>query len=84
MIKGLVQGVSYRYNTYNIALSLEIKGVVKNLRDGSVLVIAEGLKEELHQRIDRCKEGPKYARVAHMLIEWSEALGEFDNDFKII
>lgn len=83
-VKGLVQGVSYRYNTYNVAIKLGVSGTVKNLKDGSVHVVAEGPKDTLLELIDWCKEGPRYARVDRFYIEWSEPEGGFDNTFKVI
>lgn len=83
-IKGLVQGVSYRYNTVKVASSLGLSGTVKNLKDGSVEVVAEGEKRALADLVDWCKEGPTYARVARLHISWDEAQNDFNNEFKII
>jgi acylphosphatase len=36
-----VQGVNFRYNTFQIAESFDVTGYVRNLPDGSVEVVAE-------------------------------------------
>ena len=40
--EGRVQGVGFRYTTRMIALRFPVSGYVRNLRDGRVLLIAEG------------------------------------------
>ena len=48
IVKGRVQGVSFRYYTVKKATALNIKGWVKNLSDGnSVEIWAEGEEEKL-------------------------------------
>ena len=44
---GLVQGVGFRYTTRQIAARFQVTGYVRNLPDGRVLLVAEGLPEEL-------------------------------------
>jgi len=67
-VKGRVQGVGYRYNTMIKARELGIKGYVKNERDGSVLIEAEGNQEELDEFTHWCTQGPNFARVDHISI----------------
>ena len=45
---GRVQGVGFRYTTVNVARSYAVAGVVQNLPDGRVQLIAEGEKKELN------------------------------------
>jgi acylphosphatase len=45
--RGRVQGVGFRYKTCRVAARFEVAGYVKNLPDGGVLVLVEGLPEEL-------------------------------------
>ncbi|MEX2168020.1 MAG: acylphosphatase [Pirellulales bacterium] len=46
---GHVQGVGFRYTTRNLASSFDVTGYVKNLHDGRVELIAEGLSPELNE-----------------------------------
>jgi len=45
--EGTVQGVGFRYTTRVLAAGFEVTGTVRNLPDGRVELIAEGLKAEL-------------------------------------
>jgi acylphosphatase len=44
---GCVQGVGFRYTAKTVAAGFEVTGVVRNLPDGRVELIAEGHREEL-------------------------------------
>jgi acylphosphatase len=44
---GQVQGVGFRYTAKTVAAGFEISGIVRNLSDGRVELIAEGTREEL-------------------------------------
>ena len=44
---GRVQGVGFRYTAKTVAAGFEITGIVRNLPDGRVELIAEGAREEL-------------------------------------
>lgn len=46
-VKGIVQGVFFRARTKSIADSMNVKGYVKNLYDGSVKVVCECADEDL-------------------------------------
>ncbi|GAQ95101.1 acylphosphatase [Thermodesulfovibrio aggregans] len=74
-ISGRVQGVFYRAFTKEIADSLGLNGWVRNLRDGRVEAVFEGDEERISIAIDRCKEGPPYARVDNIEIIWEEPEG---------
>jgi acylphosphatase len=69
-IFGRVQGVFYRQSAQETAKSLNLKGWVKNLPDGSVLLEAEGEREGLTSLIAWCKQGPSRARVESVQVEW--------------
>lgn len=45
-ISGHVQGVGFRYKTVQIAKGFEVTGMVENLADGRVHLVAEGDEEE--------------------------------------
>lgn len=83
IIEGLVQGVSFRYYTRLEAQKLKIDGIVRNLDDGTVEVIAQGSGEQLRKMESFLEKGPAYARVSHLHKE--EMLGSREYlDFQII
>jgi acylphosphatase len=62
-VSGRVQGVNFRASTRAQALSLDIRGYARNLRDGRVEVLAEGEAESLVELEDWLQHGPPGARV---------------------
>jgi acylphosphatase len=46
---GRVQGVGFRMTTVHVAKGFSITGYVKNLPDGSVELVAEGLPKEIER-----------------------------------
>ncbi len=79
-INGRVQGVFYRAFTREVADSLGLKGWVRNLKDGRVEAVFEGDEDKISIAIERCKEGPPYAKVDNIEIIWEEpeGLAEFE------
>lgn len=63
VVKGLVQGVGFRWFVLREAHRLELHGWVTNLRDGSVEVVAEGTATELGELEGALKRGPSAAQV---------------------
>ena len=63
IVKGRVQGVFFRQQTKSIAISLKIKGSVKNLSDGSVEIYAFGTEASLKDLENWCYKGPPFAKV---------------------
>jgi acylphosphatase len=68
-ISGMVQGVFFRASTKAKADSLNLHGIVRNERDGSVYTEAEGEEEDLKQFIKWCHEGPPRAKVERCEVE---------------
>lgn len=68
-VSGIVQGVYYRQSTKEKALELGISGIVKNLPDGNVHILATGTSELLDQLVQWCKQGPKHAKVTEVNVE---------------
>ena len=62
-VNGNVQGVSFRISTKAVADQLQIKGVVKNMPNGSVYIEAEGDDFSLDTFLEWCNEGPLQANV---------------------
>ena len=56
-IKGYVQGVGFRYRVKQKALSLNLRGYVKNLPEGSVEIVVEGEENQVKELVVWCKKG---------------------------
>lgn len=82
VIKGRVQGVFYRASTQETAISLGLKGWVRNLADGSVEAIFEGPADSVKEAVEWCYKGPPGASVSEIDEEWSDFTGEF-KDFGV-
>ena len=78
-VHGLVQGVSFRFETQRLARELGLKGWVRNEDNSSVLIVAEGEKEKLEKLITWCHQGPSGAQVEKVEVTWEEAKGIFEN-----
>lgn len=63
IVKGTVQGVSFRALTRECALKLGLKGSVKNLKDGSVEIYAQGTKETLMILLESLKKLPSPVKI---------------------
>ncbi|HEV8376419.1 MAG TPA: acylphosphatase [Candidatus Polarisedimenticolia bacterium] len=81
-IEGRVQGVGYRYFTRRTARRLGIKGLVRNLPDGTVEAIAEGSAEALEAMEHWLRAGPPGSRVDGVKTTEETRLVE-DEDFVI-
>ncbi|HKH63754.1 MAG TPA: acylphosphatase [Flavitalea sp.] len=78
IVRGRVQGVFYRQSTKEKAIELNINGLVKNLPDGSVYILATGTTEKLNALVEWCWHGPRKAIVTDVLQDIC-ALQHFDS-----
>jgi acylphosphatase len=78
-ITGRVQGVGYRYFAVQKANELGIKGWVKNSVDGSVIIVAQGIEEEIKTFTDYLYIGPTRSRVDQISKVKFNTLANFDN-----
>jgi acylphosphatase len=69
VVRGDVQGVGFRAATSQEARRAEIAGWVRNLRDGSVEVEAEGTVQAVDGLIKWLRRGPSLARVTGVEID---------------
>ncbi|HKU83583.1 MAG TPA: acylphosphatase [Candidatus Nitrosocosmicus sp.] len=76
-VSGKVQGVYFRQNTSLKAQELGIVGWVRNLSDGRVESVMEGLEVDIDKMISWCKSGPKDALVTDVKIMNEEYKKEF-------
>jgi len=81
-ITGKVQGVSFRQTTKAIADQMGVRGMIKNEKDGSVYMEAEGDDTSLEVFQEWCNEGPDRAKIEHVEV----TSGELKNyrNFEII
>jgi acylphosphatase len=77
VVRGLVQGVNYRASCRGAARRLGLTGFVRNLPDGSVEAVAEGPREALERFVDWCRDGPPWAKVTAIEVDWRPAAGEY-------
>jgi len=82
-VSGRVQGVGFRWSVLNKARQFGIKGWVRNLPDGRVEAVFEGNKEIVEKIISWTKEGPYFAKVEKVDVQWENYTGEFE-DFTVI
>lgn len=61
-----------------MANKLNLRGWVRNLRNGEVELVVEGPEVEVQKLIVWCHRGPTSAYVSKVKLEKSEANGEFD------
>ncbi|MCE5198645.1 MAG: acylphosphatase [Armatimonadota bacterium] len=77
VVQGRVQGVGFRYFVMETAREFQLVGIVRNLRNGDVEVIAEGEEGALEALLVALKNGPRMARVDNVHTAWSPSTGEF-------
>ncbi len=80
IVKGLVQGVSFRAYTRRKAVSLGLTGLVRNLANGNVEVVAEGKREQIVQLIKWLRnEGSPSSEVTDVIVNWSKELENYSS-----
>ena len=73
---GQVQGVGFRYTTLHVASEFKVTGYVRNQRDGSVELVAEGERLEVAAFLEAVAERMRHTlRDSH--VTWAPATGEF-------
>lgn len=82
-VSGIVQGVFFRATTKDVAQRIGLRGIVKNLPDGSVEIVAEGEEDDIIKLIEFAKKGPPSAKVYDIEVEWLEAKDDLPH-FKIV
>ena len=66
---GRVQGVGFRYTVRQIAQGFAVTGQVRNLTDGRVELIAEGVESEVHAFVSEIK-----SQMNHHIKETAECV----------
>ena len=80
---GRVQGVGFRYTVRRVANGFDVTGAVRNLPDGRVELLADGVIDEL----DAFRQGIRESGLDHFIkneeVHWVEAENEF-RGFEIV
>jgi acylphosphatase len=79
IVKGIVQGVNFRYYTQRQAAKYNINGWVKNLPDGSVAAVFEGEEHDVAAMVQWCRRGPSSAQVTALIEQPEEDRVEFSS-----
>lgn len=82
IVSGRVHGVFYRDFVRREAERLGIKGFVRNLRNGSVEVVAEGEDNKIDEFIKSCRKGSFASFVKNVKVKQEKPTNEFE-DFEI-
>lgn len=77
IVRGVVQGVGFRFFVRDHARQLALSGWARNRADGGVEIVAEGERGQLEQLVVSSNHGPAGARVRDVTVEWQESSGEF-------
>jgi acylphosphatase len=76
LYRGTVQGVGFRWRAADAARGIAVTGYVKNLPDGRVELVAEGVREDVERLLDTVR-----SRMASLIegedAAWERASGEF-------
>jgi acylphosphatase len=75
--QGRVQGVGYRFFVHREAVRLKLHGIVRNLPDGDVEIVAEGERAALEQLVRIASEPPR-GHVTNVHVHWDEGPGRYD------
>lgn len=76
IIRGIVQGVGFRWSLREAALALGLCGWVRNRRDGSVEALIHGAPEAVSRLTDWAHRGPPGAGVASVEVQEAEREAE--------
>ena len=74
---GQVQGVGFRYTAKRAAAGFEVTGLVRNLPDGRVELVAEGTRGELEGFRQAIREAGLEHFIRNEEVHWSEAQSSF-------
>jgi acylphosphatase len=79
IVRGVVQGVGFRFTAARAAGQRGVAGTAVNLPDGSVEVVLEGPSDAVVSMIEWCRRGPRDAVVesVQVIVEEPKGLSGF-------
>ena len=80
---GHVQGVGFRYTAKTVAAGFELAGIIRNLPDGRVELVAEGHRAELDAYRAALHDAGLAGFIRDEQVTWAEAKNEF-RGFEIV
>lgn len=83
-VRGLVQGVGFRYWTLARARELSLGGFVRNLPDRSVEAMFSGLRSPVEKMINLMASGPGHSVVEKLEIVEKTETDEPVTEFRIL
>ena len=83
LYSGRVQGVGFRYTAKTVAAGFEVTGTIRNLADGRVELVAEGLRDELDAFRAALHDAGLAGFIRDEQVAWTEAKKEF-RGFEIV
>lgn len=82
IVKGLVQGVGFRWFVEREANKLGLNGYVRNLANGDVEVEVEGEEALIKELVAQLKIGNRMSRVTDVIVQTEDFKGKY-KDFQI-
>ena len=83
LYSGRVQGVGFRYTAKTVAQGFEITGIIRNLADGDVELVAEGRRGELEEFLQAVRDSGLGSCIRDEQATWAVAQGHFKG-FEIV
>ena len=77
IVHGRVHGVGFRYFVQDAASRLGLTGYVRNLPDGTVLILVEGEEDLFEELLKEVRRGPRMARVERLQIDEMSPVGKY-------
>ncbi len=78
IFSGRVQGVGFRYTVCRVAEAFAVTGYVRNLPDGNVEVMTEGVEQELVDFLNGIRGAQVGRYIAKEQVRWMPATGQYE------
>ncbi len=83
LYSGRVQGVGFRHAVRRVATGFDVTGVVRNLPDGRVELVAEGARGEMEEFLKAIEDSEVGGLIRQAETIWAGAKNEF-RGFEIV
>ena len=74
---GRVQGIGFRYRVKSVASGFEVTGIVRNLSDGRVELIAQGMRAELEEFLQAIRDSEVGRFIRQEQTVWEQTNNQF-------